>query len=239
MLVPLAPLHRAACIKRIVVSTYQSVSGAGAKAIYQLWKETQTSLRRLGPFTRHRRWSSDRTIVSFLESRLSSLPWRQRFSVLPKQIAFNVIPQVDVFLENRYTKEEMKMVQETRKILEEPQLPISATCVRVPVFIAHSEAVWIETERPLSVEQARSLLQRAPGVKVVDELPTGRERIHTSGAYPLPVDAAGQDDVLVGRLRKDDTVPHGLVLWVSGDNLRKGAATNAVQIAELLVKGKR
>lgn len=234
MLVPLAPLHRAARIRRIIVSTYQSVSGAGAKAMYQLWKETQTLIGRFGSFAHHRR--SRKTITSFLTSRLTSLPWRQQLSVLPKQIAFNVIPQVDVFLEDRYTKEEVKMVEETRKILEEPRLPISATCVRVPVFIAHSEAVWIETERPLSVEQARSLLQRAPGVKVVDESPTGRERIHTSNAYPLPVDAAGQDDVLVGRLRRDDTVPHGLVLWVSGDNLRKGAATNAVQIAELLIK---
>jgi aspartate-semialdehyde dehydrogenase len=121
----------------------------------------------------------------------------------------------------------MKMVQETRKILEEPSLPVSATCVRVPVFLAHSEAVWIETERPLSVEQAQALLRRAPGVKLVDA--------PASGAYPLPIDAGGQDDVLVGRIRKDDSAPHGLALWVSGDNLRKGAATNAVQIAELLL----
>jgi aspartate-semialdehyde dehydrogenase len=147
---------------------------------------------------------------------------------LPKQIAFNVIPQVDVFLENGYTKEEMKMVHETRKILEEPRLAVSATCVRVPVFVCHSEAVWIETQRPLSVGQARKLLARAPGVRLVDE--------PLSGRYPLPIAAAGQDDVLVGRLRKDKSVRNGLALWVSGDNLRKGAATNAVQIAELLIR---
>ena len=220
MLLPLAPLHQAARIKRIIVSTYQSVSGAGAKAMAQLYEETKRSLRQF---------------------RVSRSEWRvhptlkirnpKPASPLLQQIAFNVIPQVDVFLKNRYTREEMKMVNETRKILEEPTLAISATCVRVPVFIAHSEAVWIETERPLSIEKARELLRRAPGVKLVDE--------PAAGAYPLPVDAAGQDAVLVGRIRVDESVPNGLALWVSGDNLRKGAATNAVQIAELLVAGGR
>ena len=123
------------------------------------------------------------------------------------------------------------MVNETRKILGAPRLPISATCVRVPVFVSHSEAIWIETERPLSPQQARVLLRRAPGVRLVDEPAAGR--------YPLPIEASGQDDVLVGRLRRDASARHGLSLWVSGDNLRKGAATNAVQIAELLIKSAR
>ena len=216
MLVPLAPLHRAACIKRIVVSTYQSVSGAGAKAMAQLYEETKQALRQFQVS------SSKFQVRPKLETRNS-----KRETVLPKQIAFNVIPQVDVFLDDGSTEEEMKMVHETRKILEEPRLPVTATCVRVPVFLAHSEAVWIETERPLSVERARRLLQQAPGVKLVDQ--------PSAGAYPLPIDAGGRDEVLVGRLRRDASVPHGLALWVSGDNLRKGAATNAVQIVELLV----
>ncbi len=214
MLVPLAPLHKAARIRRIVVSTYQSVSGAGAKAMVQLYEETQRALRqiKLGP-------------SSFLIRPKLGRSSAQR--ILPQQIAFNVIPQVDVFLDNVATREEMKMVNETRKILEEPRLAISPTCVRVPVFVAHSEAVWIETERPLSVKAAQELLRHAPGVKVVDDPGKGK--------YPLPVDAGGQDHVLVGRIRKDDSVANGLALWVSGDNLRKGAATNAVQIAELLI----
>ena len=214
MLLALKPLHDAARLTRIIVSTYQSVSGAGAKAMVQLYDETKRSLRgvkmRRGAFS--------------VKPQLHAVR-----GPLPKQIAFNVIPQVDVFLENRYTKEEMKMVQETRKILEEPALPISATCVRVPVFRAHSEAVWIETERPLSVAQAQALLREAPGVVLVDDPARGR--------YPLPLDAGGRDEVLVGRIRKDESVKRGLALWVSGDNLRKGAATNAVQIAELLMKG--
>ena len=217
MLVALAPLHRAARITRIIVSTYQSVSGAGAKAMAQLYSETQQALRQF------RVSSSEFRVKPKLTTRNSKLT-----TPLPKQIAFNVIPQVDVFLDNRYTKEEMKMVLETRKILEEPALPVSATCVRVPVFLSHSEAVWIETERPLSVEQATALLRKAPGVALIDH--------PSSGRYPLPIDAGGQDKVLVGRVRKDESVLHGLALWVSGDNLRKGAATNAIQIGELLFK---
>ena len=217
MLLPLAPLHRAAKITRIVVSTYQSVSGAGTKAMYQLIDETKRALKQL---------KVSRASLK-VQPKLSSVR-----GPLPAQIAFNVIPQVDAFLDNRYTKEEMKMVNETRKILEEPSLRVSATCVRVPVFLAHSEAVWIETERPLSVQEARALLRRAPGVKLVDD--------QAPGGYPMPIQAGGQDDVLVGRLRKDETVPNGLALWVSGDNLRKGAATNAIQIAELLTgRGER
>ena len=214
MLVALKPLHDAARLRRIIVSTYQSVSGAGAKAMAQLYEETARALKRVK--------ISERSLTADVR-----LP--KRTTVLPSQIAFNVIPQVDVFLRNRYTKEEMKMVNETRKILEEPMLAISATCARVPVFIAHSEAVWIETERPLSVEEARRLLRRAPGVRLADEAATL--------TYPMPVDAAGRDEVLVGRIRKDESVENGLALWVSGDNLRKGAATNAIQIAELLIRG--
>jgi aspartate-semialdehyde dehydrogenase len=215
MLLPLAPLHRAAGLRRIVVATYQSVSGAGAKAMLQLYQETQVAMRQL------RVTSAEVRIQPQLAARRSTLA-----AVLPQQIAFNVIPQVDVFLDEASTREEMKMVRETRKILGAPRLPVSATCVRVPVFVAHSEAVWAEFQRPLSAARARALLRRAPGVRLVDEPSRGR--------YPVPIDAAGQDDVLVGRVRRDDSVRRGLVLWVSGDNLRKGAATNAVQIAELL-----
>jgi aspartate-semialdehyde dehydrogenase len=214
MLVPLKPLHDAARITRIVVSTYQSVSGAGAKAMAQLYTETKQALRQFtvgkGKFAVRPKLAAGRAPTP-----------------LPAQIAFNLIPQVDVFLPNGSTKEEMKMVQETRKILEEPALPVSATCVRVPVFVAHAEAVWIETARPLSVKEARRLLSKAPGVRVVDGAAPGR--------YPMPIDAAFRDEVLVGRIRKDESVRNGLALWMCGDNLRKGAATNAVQIAELLV----
>ncbi len=216
LLVPLAPLHREARLTRITVATYQSVSGAGAKAMSQLYEETKRALRQ----------------VRVTRTQLKAAPsLRTAPAPLPKQIAFNLIPQVDVFLENRYTKEEMKLVNETRKILEAPTLPVSATCVRVPVFVSHSEAVWLQTERPLVVERARELLRAAPGVRLLDE--PGK------GAYPVPIQAAGQDAVLVGRVRTDESVPNGLVLWVSGDNLRKGAATNAVQIAELLIKSAR
>ncbi len=217
LLVALKPLHDAARLKRIVVSTYQSVSGAGAKAMAQLYEETARALRQCRVASGQWRGNPK------LSTRHSSL-----VTPLPAQIAFNVIPQVDVFLENRYTKEEMKMVNETRKILEAPALAVSATCVRVPVFVAHSEAVWIETERALSPQEARRGLARAPGVRLVDDVGRGR--------YPLPIDAAGLDEVLVGRLRADESVANGLALWVCGDNLRKGAATNAVQIAELLIK---
>ncbi len=219
MLVALKPLHDAARITRIIVSTYQSVSGAGAKALAQLFEESKLALRQ--SVLTSRRYA--------LKPKLSAAQ-RKPFAILPAQIAFNVIPQVDVFLDNGYTKEEMKMVHETRKILETPQMPVSATCVRVPVFVSHSESIWIETESPLSPEQARQLLRKAPGVRLVDELSASR--------YPMPIDSAGRDEVLVGRIRQDlatEQGRHGLTLWACGDNLRKGAATNAVQIAELLV----
>jgi aspartate-semialdehyde dehydrogenase len=222
MVVALKPLHDAARIRRIIVSTYQSVSGAGAKAMAQLYQETRCVLRQfqVSSFKFH--------VKPKLETRNSKLE-----TPLPAQIAFNVIPQIDAFLDNGYTKEEMKMVHETRKILEAPDLPISATCVRVPVFISHSEAVWIETERTLTPQAARRLLSKAPGVRVIDDSkPRG---------YPMPIDAGSRDEVLVGRIRADlsahagASFSHALTLWVSGDNLRKGAATNAVQIAELLI----
>ena len=217
MLVALAPLHRAARITRITVATYQSVSGAGAKAMAQLYHETKAALHQCRVASGQ--WRVNPTLVT----RHSSL-----ITPLPGQIAFNLIPQVDVFLEDGSTNEERKMGQETRKILEAPDLVVSATCVRVPVFAAHSEAVWIETQRPLSVARARAILRTAPGVRLLDEA--------APGGYPTPLQAAGQDQVLVGRIRKDGASRHGLALWVSGDNLRKGAATNAIQIAELLVK---
>jgi len=206
LLLALAPLHRAAGLTRLIVSTYQSVSGAGARAMHQLWKET-------------------RAVVSQREG--SRLKMRRCAGPLPAQIAFNVIPHIDAFQAGGSTKEELKMVRETRKILDEPDLPVSATCVRVPVLVGHAEAVWIETRRPLSVEQARARLRRTRGVRLVD--------VPARGRYPLPIEAAGQDNVLVGRIRKDDSSRRGLALWVAGDNLRKGAATNAVQIAELLI----
>ena len=200
MVVVLKPLHEAARIKRIVVDTYQSTSGAGKRAMEEL--ESQTA------------------------QRLNGRPVTPE--IFPHPIAFNCLPHIDSFLENGYTKEEMKMVNETRKILDDPSILVSATTVRVPVFYAHSEAVHIETERPLSPEQARAILSKAPGVEVVDD----------PGAklYPTALDAAGNDAVYVGRIRKDLAFENGLAMWIVSDNIRKGAALNAVQIAELLAR---
>lgn len=200
MVVPLKPIYDAVGIRRVVVSTYQAVSGAGREAMTELWEQTQDVV-------------SNRPFVP---------------KVFPHQIAFNLIPHIDVFMDNGYTKEEMKMVNETRKILHDPDVQISATTVRVPVLRSHSEAINIETEQDISVEEARELLSQASGVRVVDD--------PACLSYPMPIDASGQDDVLVGRIRKDISCPSGLVLWVVGDQLRKGAATNAIQIAELLIK---
>ena len=199
MVVALFPLHKVNTIKRITVATYQSVSGTGLAAVDEL-----TSQSRL-----------------VLEGKKATP------KVYPYQIAFNVLPEIDVFLENGYTKEEWKMVEETHKIMHAPEIAISATCVRVPVKIGHSEAVQVEFSRPMSPDEARSILSKAPGVTVVDD-PSKR-------AYPYPEMAAGQDAVYVGRIRKDASHPNGLVLWVVSDNIRKGAALNAVQIAERLV----
>jgi len=202
MVVVLKPLHDEAIIERVIVATYQAASGAGARAIEDLTEQTHA-------------WVSKKTIP--------------RSKKLPAQIAFNVIPQVDVFLDNRYTKEEMKMVDETRKIMGIKNLRLSATCARVPVFRGHSEAVWIEFKKNMTVNKARKLLLKAPGVVLLD----GTD---SKPSYPLAVNSSGSGDVFVGRIRKDISTKRGISLWVVSDNLLKGAALNAVQIAELLCK---
>jgi aspartate-semialdehyde dehydrogenase len=198
MVVALAPIHRKAGIKRIVVSTYQAVSGTGKKAIDELYNQTK----------------------AIMDSR------EPENKVYPHRIAFNCLPQIDVFLDNAYTKEEMKMVHETRKILEDDSIGITATTIRVPVFYSHSESVNVETRQPITPDEVRSLLAEAPGVLVVDD--------PSKGQYPMPIDAAGRDETFVGRIRADESVQNGINLWVVSDNIRKGAATNAVQIAEIL-----
>ncbi|MBS0430883.1 MAG: aspartate-semialdehyde dehydrogenase [Proteobacteria bacterium] len=201
MLVALAPIHRAAQIERINVATYQSVSGAGRSGMEELGRQTAAML-------------------NFQEAEPKKFPAR---------IAFNLIPHIDDFQDNGYTKEEMKMVWETRKILEDDSIAVNPTCVRVPVFYGHSEAVHVETRAKLSAKEATALLARAPGVVVVDE--------RRPGGYPTPAGhASGKDEVFVGRIREDISHPRGLDLWVVSDNIRKGAALNAVQIAELLVR---
>ncbi|QXQ07033.1 aspartate-semialdehyde dehydrogenase [Sphingosinicellaceae bacterium] len=197
MVVALKPLHDAATIKRVVVSTYQSVSGAGKAGMDELFEQTRAVF--VGdPKTSHK---------------------------FTKQIAFNVIPHIDDFMADGQTKEEWKMVVETRKILD-PDIEVTATCVRVPVFVGHSEAINIEFERPLSVAEAQRILREAPGIMLVDK--------HEDGGYITPIECVGEFATYVSRVRKDPTVPHGLNLWCVSDNLRKGAALNAVQIAELL-----
>ena len=196
MVVAVYPLHKVNPIKRIIVSTYQSVSGTGAAAMEELTTQAKLVLE-------------GQNVVPH---------------VYPHQIGFNLLPEIDVFLDNGYTKEEWKMIEETRKIMHAPDMAISATCVRVPIFIAHSEAVTLEFTDPISPEDARQILSRAPGVKVLDD--------PSVSLYPMPWLAAGSDDVYVGRIRSDASHPRGLVMWVVSDNLRKGAALNAVQIAE-------
>jgi aspartate-semialdehyde dehydrogenase len=199
MVVALKPLHDVATIKRVVVSTYQSVSGAGKDAMDELWSQTK------GKYVPGQEVEP------------------QKF---PKEIAFNVIPQIDVFMEDGYTNEDGKMLAETKKILD-PKIKVTATCVRVPVFVGHSEAVNLEFEKPITVEEARSILREAPGIMVVDK----RE----SGGYVTPIEAAGEFATYVSRIREDATVENGLVMWIVSDNLLKGAALNAVQIAETLI----
>jgi len=201
MVVALKPLHDYGRIKRVVVSTYQAVSGAGQKAIDELTAQV-------------RAWCAGET-----------LPEPKAF---PHQIAFNCLPHVDVFLDNGYTKEEMKMVNETKKIMEDENIRVTATTVRVPVFFGHAEAVNIETEKKITPEKARELLSNFPGVVVMDD-PENK-------VYPLQIEVAGKDEVFVGRIREDESIENGLNLWVVADNLRKGAATNAVQIAEILAQ---
>ena len=200
-LMALAPLHREFGLKRLIASTYQAVSGAGTAGVTELEEQVR----------------------SFAQG--SSM----QASVFPYQIAFNLIPRIDSFnTENFYTKEELKMQNESRKILHAPNLMVSSTCVRVPVLRSHSEALTIETEKPVTPEAARELLSKAPGVRVVDEPLNER--------YPMPIETSNQDMVYVGRIRKDlSNEGNGLVLWVCGDQVRKGAATNAIQIAEELI----
>jgi aspartate-semialdehyde dehydrogenase len=201
LVVALKPLHDKARIKRVVVSTYQSVSGAGKDGMDELDRQTKA-------------------IYSLQDIETKKFP---------KRIAFNVIPHIDVFLDDGYTKEEWKMVVETKKILD-PKIKLTATCVRVPVFISHSEAVNIEFENPISADEAREILRNAPGCIVIDK----RE----PGGYVTPHEAAGEDATYISRIREDATVENGLVLWCVSDNLRKGAALNAVQIAEALINRK-
>lgn len=200
LVVALKPIHDAARLKRVVVSTYQSVSGAGRMAMEEL---------------------SQQTIALFNQKDLV----QERF---PHRIAFNCIPHIDQFFENGYTREEMKVINESRKILGEPSLRITATAVRVPVFCGHSESVNIETEKKLRAEEVRAILREAPGIVLCDE--------PQKNSYPMPIDAVGKDATFVGRIREDDSVPNGINLWIVADNLRKGAALNAIQIAEILVR---
>ena len=200
MVVALKPIHDAARIKRVVVSTYQSVSGAGRQAMEELSQQVGA-------------------LFNGREIR------KQKF---PHQIAFNCIPHIDVFMDGGYTREEWKMINETRKIFAEPNLPVTATTVRVPVFCSHSESVNVETVVKLSADEARRILREAPGVIVADD--------PANNIYPLAIEAAGKDATYVGRIRDDHTVANGLNLWVVADNLRKGAALNAVQIAEILIR---
>ena len=201
LVVALKPLHDMATIKRVVVATYQSVSGAGKEAMDELFAQTRAVF-------------------------VSDAVETKKF---PKRIAFNVIPQIDVFMEDGSTKEEWKMMVETKKILD-PKIKLTATCVRVPVFIGHSEAVNIEFERPISAEDAKDILREAPGCLLIDK--------HEPGGYITPHEAAGEDATYISRVREDPTVENGLSLWCVSDNLRKGAALNAIQIAEVLVNRK-
>jgi len=202
MVVALKPIYDIAKIKRIIVSTYQAVSGAGAKGISELKDQTKKIIY------------GDKDEI--------------KCEIFPVRIAFNVIPHIDIFLDNGYTKEEMKMVDETRKILGDKDIKISATTVRVPVFTSHSESVSIETERKITVEECREALNKAPGITLKDD--------YKNKIYPTPLDSSNKDNVFVGRLREDISAENGICFWCVGDQLRKGAALNAVQIAELMIK---
>lgn len=202
LVVVLKPLHDAACIKRVIVSTYQSVSGAGKDAMDELWNQTKSKY----------------------------VPGKNyKPKKFTREIAFNCIPHIDVFMEDGYTKEEWKMLAETKKILD-PRIKLTATCVRVPVFVGHSESVNIELERPLSADAAREILRQAPGIMVVDK--------PEDDGYVTPIEAAGEFATYVSRIREDATVENGLTLWIVADNLLKGAALNTVQIAETIIEQK-
>src|SRR5271169_5282965 len=201
LVVALKPLHDKAKIKRVVVATYQSVSGAGKEAMDELFSQTKAVFQ-----------------LGVIEAKK-----------FPKRIAFNVIPEIDTFMEDGYTREEWKMVVETKKILD-PKIKLTATCVRVPVFISHSEAVNIEFEEPITADEARNILRSAPGCLVIDS--------QEPGGYVTPYEAAGEDATYISRIREDATVENGLSMWIVSDNLRKGAALNAIQIAECLINRK-
>src|SRR3989337_1651354 len=200
MVVALKPIHDAFRIKRVVVSTYQSVSGAGKEAMEELSGQTRSIFSMKG-----------------IEKK-----------VFPHQIAFNCIPHIDEFLDNGYTKEEMKMVNETKKIMGDDSIAVTATTVRVPVFYGTSESVNIETAKKITADEVKKLLKKAPGVKVLDN--------PAKKVYPMPIDAAGCDETFVGRIREDESIKNGINMWIVSDNLRKGGALNAVQIAEILVE---
>lgn len=200
MVVALKPIHSFARIKRIVVSTYQAVSGTGKEAIEELAQQTRALLNLEEP----------------------------EINVYPHRISFNCLPHIDVFLENGYTKEEMKMVDETKKILDDPSIAVTATTVRVPVFYGHSESVNIETERKITADEVREILAEAPGIIVVDD--------PAKCKYPLATDSAGRDETFVGRIREDESIANGINMWIVSDNIRKGAALNTIQIAEILIR---
>jgi len=200
LVVAINPLHRTTRIKRLIISTYQAVSGTGREAMEELKGQIQ-------------QWLKGEEIKK---------------EVYPHQIAFNLFPHIGQFLPNGYTDEELKLINETKKIMEDDRIAVTATCVRVPVFIGHSEAVTVEMEKKLSVPQVKRILSRAPGVILQDNI--------DDHLYPLPLEAAGKDEVFVGRIRKDKSIKNGINLWIVSDNLRKGAALNTIQIAELLIK---
>ncbi len=202
MVVALKPIHDIAKIKRIVVSTYQAVSGTGKDAMLELGAQTKM-------------------MFNFQQNEIKPAAY-------PHRIAFNCLPHIDVFLENGYTKEEMKMVNETKKIMGDKSIALTATTVRVPVFVSHAESVNIETEKHISPQEARKAMAAFPGIEIIDDPP--------NNLYPLQVNAVGKDEVFVGRIRQDFSVPNGLNMWIVSDNLRKGAALNAVQIAEKLIE---
>ncbi len=199
MVVALKPIYDAVGIRRIIVTTFQAVSGTGKRAIEELRRQ----------------------VADIVNGRATTK------EIYPHQIAFNCFPHIGAFLDNGFSEEEMKMVNETRKIFEDPSIGVCATTVRIPVVYGHSESVNIETGKPISVDEVRTLLEKAPGVKVIDT--------PSVGGYPVPLDAAGTDDTYVGRIRKDPSTENGMAMWVVADNIRKGAATNAVQIAEVLL----
>jgi len=221
MVVALKPIYDEAGIKNVIVSTYQAVSGAGAKAIADLVRQTVAFVNELN----RRGISEDGVTPEVLNEIFQTLPEAQKF---PHQIAFNALPHIDRFFEDGYTREENKMLFETRKIMHDENINVSATCVRVPVFYGHSESISVQTEKEITPQRVREILEKAPGVVVIDN-PERNE-------YPLPIYAAGRDEVFVGRIREDRVFKPGINMWVVADNIRKGAATNAVQIAELLIK---